>query len=338
MFKIINALFIFSLVLFLYIHIRFQLKKSNDLEIYEIDTIYKDKIEEVCDLRQPVIFNVNDICPKLIEQTNKDYLTQNYSVFNINIRNIKDIDNKDNDLYLPLSLSMSNKLFDEDKNATYITENNNDFLQETGTNKQIQYNDQIFRPPLVSNYNYDIIFSSNNASTLFKYDLNYRNYFIVTQGQVNVKLTPPKSSKYLHSIYDYENFEFFSPINPWEVQNNFLQDFEKIKCLEVTLEKGFCIHIPPYWFYSFKFNDTSSSILSLKYRTYMNNLTISPEIFLCVLQNQNIVRNYVKKINKPSNNQTNNPTNNQTNNEINNETNNETNNQTNNEINNQTNK
>ena len=333
MFKIINALFIFSLVLFLYIHIRFQLKKSNDLEIYEIDTIYKDKIEEVCDLRQPVIFNVNDVCPKLIEHTNKDYLTQNYSVFNINIRNIKDIDNKDNDLYLPLTLTMSNKLFNEDKNGTYITENNTDFLQETGTNKQIQHNDQIFRPPLVSNCNYDIIFSSNNANTLFKYDLNYRNYFIVTQGQVNVKLTPPKSSKYLHSIYDYENFEFFSPVNPWQVQDNFLQDFEKIKCLEVTLEKGFCIHIPPYWFYSFKFNDTSSSILSLKYRTYMNNITISPEIFLSVLQNQNIVRNYVKKINQQSNNKTHIETSTEKSNETSNETSTETSNETNNQIN-----
>ena len=55
-------------------------------------------------------------------------------ITNINIRNIKDIDNKDNDLYLPLSLTMSNKLFNEDKNGTYITENNTDFLQETGTN------------------------------------------------------------------------------------------------------------------------------------------------------------------------------------------------------------
>ena len=300
--KILFAFFIFCIVLFIYLHVQFHLKTSNDLEVYEIDDPSKDKLEEICDIRQPVIFDFEQ-SEKIIETTKKDFLLNHYHAFEMKVRNINDVD-YNSEIYMPLALHSVSKLLNEDKTASYFSENNTDFLQETGTNKQIQHNDQIFRPPLVSNCNYDIIFSSNNANTLFKYDLNYRNYFIVTQGQVNVKLTPPKSSKYLHSIYDYENFEFFSPINPWQVQDNFLQDFEKIKCLEVTLEKGFCIHIPPYWFYSFKFNDTSSSILSLKYRTYMNNITISPEIFLSVLQNQNIVRNYVKKINQQSNNKT----------------------------------
>jgi len=110
-----------------------------------------------------------------------------------------------------------------------------------------------------------------------------------------IKLSPPKSSKYLHPIYDYENFEFKSPINPWNVETKFLNDFDKIKCLEMTLQKGKCIFIPAYWWYSFKYYDElNSSMISLKYRTYMNNVTILPEIFLSVLQNQNIVRNYVK--------------------------------------------
>ena len=34
----------------------------------------------------------------------------------------------------------------------------------------------------------------------FRYDLNYRNYYTVTQGSISVKLSPPKSSKYLYSI------------------------------------------------------------------------------------------------------------------------------------------
>jgi competence CoiA-like predicted nuclease len=95
---------------------------------------------------------------------------------------------------------------------------------------------------------------------------------------------------------DYENFEFKTFINPWDVKPEHLNDFNKIKCLEITLKQGKCIHIPPYWFYSFQMNNTSS-IISLKYRTYMNNLTISPEIVMSFLQNKNITRNYVKKIN-----------------------------------------
>jgi hypothetical protein len=172
-----------------------------------------------------------------------------------------------------------------------------DFLQETGTIKHIQQNDGLFRPPLVSNCNYDFLNGSKNSCTPFRYDLNYRNFFIVTQGSVMIKLSPPKSSKYLHPIYDYENFEFKSPINPWNVETKFLNDFDKIKCLEMTLQKGKCIFIPAYWWYSFKYyGELNSSMISLKYRTYMNNVTILPEIFLSVLQNQNIVRNYVKGV------------------------------------------
>lgn len=293
MLKIIVSFFIFCLVLFFYIHIQYHLKKSNELEIYEIDTVYKDKIDEICDLRQPVIFNVEN--SKLIENTNKEYLTKQYSVFNVNIRNIKDIHDED-DLYIPFALNLANTLFDEDKDEKFITENNFDFLQETGTIKNIQHNDQLFRPPLVSNCNYDFLSGSKNTVTPFRYDLNYRNYFIVTQNEVNVKLAPPKSIKYLHSIDDYENFEFKSPINPWNTQTQYLNDFDKIKCLEIKLTKGKCIFIPAFWWYSFKYETNNSSILSLKYRTYMNNVTIFPQIFLSILQNQNIVRNYVKKI------------------------------------------
>ena len=54
--NIFLTIFIFSLVLFLYLHIYFHLKVSNDLEVYTIEQPSKDKLEEICDFRQPVIF------------------------------------------------------------------------------------------------------------------------------------------------------------------------------------------------------------------------------------------------------------------------------------------
>ena len=53
-------IFIFAIVLFLYIHIQFQLKTSNDLEVYNIEKPSKDKLEDICDIRQPVIFNYDN--------------------------------------------------------------------------------------------------------------------------------------------------------------------------------------------------------------------------------------------------------------------------------------
>ena len=43
---------IFCVVLFLYIHVFFHVKTSNDLEIYDIELPNKEKFEEICNLKQ----------------------------------------------------------------------------------------------------------------------------------------------------------------------------------------------------------------------------------------------------------------------------------------------
>ena len=81
------------------------------------------------------------------------------------------------EMYIPLALHVANILFTEDKNATYFSENNSDFLVETGAVKNMSYNDDFLRPQLVSNCNYDVLMGSTNVETPFKYEINYRNYF-----------------------------------------------------------------------------------------------------------------------------------------------------------------
>jgi hypothetical protein len=107
-------------------------------------------------------------------------------------------------------------------------------------------------------------------------------------------MAPPHSSKYLYPIYDYDNFEFRSPVDPWNTQVKYRADFDKIKCLEFTLTPGKTLYIPAYWWYSIKFNN-NTSISCFHYRTYMNNLAITPYIGLHALQIQNVKREVVKK-------------------------------------------
>jgi hypothetical protein len=97
---------------------------------------------------------------------------------------IKDED-INSEMYMPLPLHSAIKLFECDKNAMYFSENNNDFLQETGAIKNMQYNDEFLRPYMVSNCNYDILFGSTNCTTPFRYEINYRNFFILTQGKAH---------------------------------------------------------------------------------------------------------------------------------------------------------
>lgn len=290
--KIIFAFLIFCLVLFIYLHVNYHLKTSDDLEIFEVDDGSKDKLEEIFEMRQPTIFDFDN--EKIVQTTNKTYIQNNYNAFEIKIRNTSDGVNSNSELYMPLPLHAATKLFDEDKSSTYFSESNSDFLQETGVIKNFQYNDEFLRPSMVSNCNYDIMMGSQNTLTPFRYELNFRNFFLVTSGSVQIKLTPPKSSKYLYPIRDYENFEFHSPVNPWQVQTQYRADFDKIKCLEITLNTGKCMFIPPYWWYSIKFNK-DSSISCFNYRTYMNNIAISPHIALYALQTQNVKRDVTKK-------------------------------------------
>ena len=35
----------------------FHYKKSNDLEIFEVSNLSKEQLEEICDLKQPIVFN-----------------------------------------------------------------------------------------------------------------------------------------------------------------------------------------------------------------------------------------------------------------------------------------
>ena len=56
---------IFLIVLFVYIHVNYHLNTSNNLEIYTMDNLLKDKLEEICNIKQPLKFKYTDINTKL---------------------------------------------------------------------------------------------------------------------------------------------------------------------------------------------------------------------------------------------------------------------------------
>jgi hypothetical protein len=301
-------LLIFCLVLFFYLHIYFQLKTSTDLEIYEIEDPNKERLEEICDLRQPVVFSYrNNILPppfeRLLSECAQSSLLAKYSMFDVKIRNTKDAASAQEQLestptgemYVPLQLKTAVNAFAEDKEAKYFSENNRDFLEEAGIDKLYKSSDHFLRPQMTATCLYDYLFAAKGTQTPFRYELNYRTYFMVAEGSVKVKLTHPNNTKYLLPIKDYEYLEFRSPLNPWQIQQEYAADFEKIKCLEITLQKGQLFYLPAYWWYSFEFSkETPSAICSLKYRTYMNNIAICDKLFIHFLQSQNIKRKTVK--------------------------------------------
>lgn len=299
-------IFIFCIVLFMYLHIYYNLKVSNDLEVYEIELPSKDKLEEICNLRQPVIFEyqnqtqpqIPNTSNELIEKCNLISVMENYGAFDIQLRNLQETD-KTTEMYLPFILNETVDLFKNDTQSKYITENNSSFLEETTLVKTFKYNDSFLRPNLVSKCNYDFISASKNVCTPLKYNNSYRNFFFVTQGHIKIKLIPPMYSKYLYEEKDYLNYLFTSPVNVWDIQSQpqYKNDFEKVKSLDVELKEGQIIFIPPYWWYSIQF-EMISSICVFQYRTYMNTISIFPSLFIHTLQKMNVKREVVEKYGK----------------------------------------
>jgi len=287
------AILIFCIVLFLYLHIYFQLKTSNDLEVYEIEQPSKEKLEEICDLRQPVIFDYQN--ESLLETCKLSQIVEHYSAFDVKLRNVKEMDDN-TDLHIPVTLKAALSIVSGDKDAKYVSEKNGDFLEETGIIKNYKYNDAFLRPPMVSNCFYDLLTASQNTETPLQYSVNYRNFYLVTHGVIKIKLIPPKSARYLYPVDDYENFEFRSPLNPWAIQRQYKADYDKIKTLEIELTPGKIIYIPAYWWYSIKFMEPLSSVCVFKYRTYMNTVAILPKLCMKTLQRQNTKREIVKKV------------------------------------------
>ncbi len=286
------AIFIFCVVLFLYLHIYYHLKTSNDLEVYTIEKPSKNKLEEICDLRQPVVFEFSN--ERLLESCNLGSLDDNYGAFDIKLR---DIQNKDDnsELYLPFLFKEALNIFQNDKASKYITENNGDFLEETAAIKNFRYNDSFLRPPMVSKCIYDLWSGSIGAQTPLRYNLEYRTFVYITSGKAKLKLIPPHSSKYLNTEKDYDNFEFRSPVNPWNIQNEYKADFDKVKVLDLDIVPGYIIFIPAYWWYSIEYEELSS-ICIFKYRTFMSSLSTLPQTLMSYLQKQNIKREIAKKL------------------------------------------
>ena len=295
---IIYIVLVFCLVLFFYLHVYFQLKTSNDLEIYEIDNPSKDKLEEICDLRQPVLFQFQN--DRIFESCQRNTILDTYGAFDIKIRNVKQsTTDNENNLYVPLAFSNALNVLREDQDQKYLVENNSEFLEETGIIKSFRYNDVFLRPHMVSQCSYDFLIASEQTRTPFRYELNYRNYILVTEGEIKVKLTQPKSSKYLYQQKDYENLEFSSPLNPWQIQPQYKADFDKIKCLDLVMKKGQILYIPAYWWYSIEFGK-ESSVCSFKYKTYMNTVAILPQLVMRLLQTQNVKRNMLTTVTSQS--------------------------------------
>ena len=290
---------IFCIILFLYIHIIHQYKRSEDLEIYEMDYTSNSHLQEVCDIKQPILFEYKSINPKFYETiTYDDLLNDKFSNYDIRVKETEDYYNSDNSVdYVVLSYSSGTNLMKSDPKSAYFTENNEDFIEESGLKKIWESNDENLKPNFSVQTKYDIMLGSRNSFTPLRYHTNFRHYLSVHSGKIHVKMTPWKSTKYLYQIKDFETYEFRSPINVWKPQDKYRHEMNKIKFLEFDVIPGFVLSIPPYWWYSIQFDKGDDTLVSVfTYNTVMNTISNLPYFTKYYIQQNNIKKRIAKVI------------------------------------------
>jgi hypothetical protein len=285
---------VFLIILFLYIHIINQLKTSEDLEIYEMDYSTNSQLQEVCEVKQPVLFEFESVYTDIFENLSKEEIFSKYGSYDVKIKDCRDYDQSTDSVdYVVLSLQSSQSLLESDSGSHYFSENNEELVNESGLSSEYKELDTYLKPSFTLQSKYDIMFGSQNTATPLRYHLNYRQFFIVKSGKIHVKMTPMKSKKYLKPIKDYDNYEFRSPINVWNPQPEYFHEMDKLKFLEFDVHAGHVLYIPAYWWYSIKY-EKDTIIYSATYNSIMNCVAHLPQWVLYFLQQHNIYKKIAK--------------------------------------------
>jgi hypothetical protein len=288
---LINCI-IFIIAVFFYYNLIFHFKKSEDLEIYEMDYQTNNQLQTVCDLKQPILFSgIDEKIPSEILNA-VSYLFQNLEIekiksnFDIYIKDNIILNPKKNDIETSSSNNANEKYLEDenksfflpflsgkvfiksDSKSRYYSEENYEFIEEENYSKYYNKLDSFLKPNFIINTNYDYCFGSKDCITPFKFHKNYRQFFIVNENKISIKLASFKNSKYLN--YSKQNNTCY--INVWNPSSKKDKSIvEKIKFLEFDILPGFILYIPSYWWFSIKYHE-NSVIHTITYNSAMNLL------------------------------------------------------------------
>jgi hypothetical protein len=263
-----------------------------------MDYTTNQQLQEVCELKQPVLFNYQPVNPGLFENLTYDSM-DDFETHDVKLKEFSDYltENQTSVDYLSIPYKTAKTFLVSDTKSAYFIENNHDFIEETGLYKELKENDAHLKPSMNLLSKYDVCSGSPSATTPLRYHNESRRFICVHSGKCQIKMTPFKSTKYLHRIKDYENYEFYSTVNPWKVQKEYRHDIEKIKFLEFDINPGYMLYIPPYWWYSIKFSkETTNLFTSYEYVSIMNCVANVPHWALYFIQQHNIKNKITKTL------------------------------------------
>ena len=248
---------------------------NNDREILKLDDPSAETITELCGTKQPFLFFMEP-------PTSIPYLyDKEFSMEDTASLMVKDISSNEG-IYVPLEIPKALKMFKKDKNSKYLSQRNHLLMEADKFNQEYDALDLSLKPKMSVKQDFDLIVGSPYVCTPLRYELGCRNFFCVLGSSVHVKLYPPEDQRHLQVVADYEEMEFTSHENPWDekFKNN------KITPIEITVNPGHTLAIPPYWLYSFCLTK-KTQICKFQYKTFFNMMSIMPYLGRQILQKSN---------------------------------------------------
>jgi hypothetical protein len=274
------------------------------MEVYEMDYKNNTELQKVCELRQPFVFSFpsnsqskeNGVSPLITEKINLTFLKY-YENKYVKVKDTNDYYSSSSqsiigETYIPFSSFYI--LMKTDSQSHYFTENNDEFVEESGINEII---DKELNPFLYPEYSiilqrkYDLCMGSRNVELPLRYHTNFRQFFMVLKGKVHVKMTSFKNTDKLQPIDDYNLYEHYSTKNVWKTK------IENVSFLEFDVLEGQIFYVPSYWWYSIKYSNIEDTILcSCTYHSLTNWVAHSPDLAKYYIHQQNLEKKYMKTI------------------------------------------
>ena len=246
------AIILFILILILYSQIIFQLKKGDDLEIYETDFTSNKDLNDSANLKQPFIFLFSEYDNNL-KHISLNQLITDYGSFDVFVKDKTDYHADKPSQRIVLTLNAASTLIKTDADSKYFSDSNQYIIEETGIQKYYNQFDKYLKPFFSVFSKYDVLFGAVGATTPLTYHTYERRYLYVTSGKLSVKMTPWRSNKYAIINKNYKEYEFTSPLNVWNPQESYMGGYQKMKFLEFTVHPGNVLYVPPFWHYSVQF-------------------------------------------------------------------------------------
>ena len=279
--NILVTIVIFFVVLLVYTHILDEFKRGEDLEIYETDFVDNEQLNEICKLKQPILFGFKSTAPRVFDKLaskadvsrESNDMVQVFETTDFYSSSSSSPASADSPLpAFPLPFDSAVYLMETDQNRRYVTERNEVFMKESGLWRFLSRElNSLLRPAFGTIFSsHDLLFGSEHASTPCRYHVSSRYFLGVTSGKVVVRMSPWKSAKYLDPQTDYATFDFRTTAPLTTHDGGMSHGSNALKYMEFVVKPGSILSIPPFWFYSIEFCSQDSLCFSSRYVTIAN--------------------------------------------------------------------